>query len=356
MFHPLAREHLRKRNNELIGKPCSSLKSSMIELNQNINYFSASKYFGLPHDENEELSLLYLQFLALEAQVKNGPFSPLAPENLLFVVASEAINLVIQAFCEPGKDQICISSPTFPFYAYCAFNHKVDVINVPLIGDNFEILDVHQIVQNQPKVTFITIPNNPVGTVPSRECIDQCLTFLKGIVVVDEAYIEYSNTPSVAHLVNKYRNLIVLRSFSKGWGVAGIRSGVVVASREIIFTLKQLLPPCFFPQHTQEILATILPYPEKIFAIAKIIREERTLVAESLRALPFVRKVYPSETNFLLVQFNSGSHVFEYLKTVGILVNPFCPDLPNTLRISIGDHEKNRYLINALQEMAKRSR
>lgn len=348
-MHPFAREHLKRKTNSISGMPGKELDSSLIQLNQNLNYFVGNKYFKYPSDYNEEISDLYIRFLKLE-NPSSTDLSFLKPENLLFVASSTAIDLLIRAFCEPSVDQVGICSPTFPLYSYCASNNNIEVVDIRLVGESFDQLDREEILcRSNLKLLFIPAPNNPIGTMPNRESMIHLLRNHQGIIGVDEAYIEFAEDSSFVSEINRFSNLAILRSFSKAWGLAGIRCGVVIANSELIQTIQQLLPPCFFPSAVQDILREVLLSPDHIFKTRQIVAEERKYLVDKIVKLPITQKVYPSQSNFIAVTFFDGNRVHRSLVERGILVKNLAPVLPNTLRISLGDIKANRYLIEILE-------
>lgn len=348
-IHKLAREHLYK-DNRLSGMPGQMENPLLTKLHLNLNYFSDSDYVTYPLDVNENICRQFIDFLKEEALWKETP-PPLflEPGNLLFLSVSNAIDLIIRAFCEPLKDSVCIANPTFPLYAFCANNHNNPVIDIPLEGSLLNGINVSKIIASKSKVLFIPIPNNPVGTVPKKTAIVELLNNYKGLIVLDEAYIEYADEGSFIEYLEHYPNLVVLRSFSKIWGHAGIRCGVVVGSEMMINTLKKILPPCFFPSHTQEVLGTILAQPAKVEAMREKAKTERQKLEKDLQEIPQVRYVYPSQSNFLLVEFFDGPSIYEKLLKNGVLVKNLHSLIPNTLRISLGKSDENISLLQVLR-------
>lgn len=349
-IHKSARQHFSKTNS-LSGMPGQSEISELSQLHLNLNYFSDSKYIKYPQDDDANISFQFIDFLKKEALWKRKTFfSSLKPSNLLFISASNAIDLIVRTFCEPVKDSVCITSPTFPLYGFCANNNNSPLIDVPLEGHFLDRLNVPKIIHSNAKVLFIPIPNNPIGNIPDRWQVLELLNGFKDLIVLDEAYIEYSDEGSFIEYLQHCPNLIILRSFSKIWGHAGIRCGVVIASEVIINTLKKNLPPCFFPMHTQEILRIILEESAKILKIREETRTERQKLEEGIKGLPCVRTIYPSQTNFLLVEFVDGPKVYANLLQNGILVKNMHSLIQNTLRISLGKIEENAKIIQLLQE------
>jgi histidinol-phosphate aminotransferase len=344
-IHDLARKHLSQKN-QLGGIPSKVENPFLKQLHLNINYFSDSNYINYPQDEDENISRQYIDFLKQEALWKKKLLpSFIKPYHLLFFASSNAIDLIIRAFCEPIKESICITSPTFPLYAYCAYNHNSSVIDIPLEGRSLDVLNVSKIAASNSKILFIPVPNNPVGTIPNRQTIIELFNEFKGLIVLDEAYIEYADEGSFIEYLPYYPNLIILRSFSKIWGHAGIRSGVIIGSEIILNTLKQILPPFFFPAHTQEILRITLDDPYQVFKMKEQTRIERQKLEHGFKTLPQVCYVYPSQSNFLLVEFYEGLSIYAKLLQKGVLVRNLHSLIPNALRISLGKPEDNDRLL-----------
>lgn len=346
-MHPLARKHLLHRPYSLKGSPGSTDSYPMYFLNQNINYFSDSNYRHYSPDINHSISKKYLSYLEIESSQKQSDHPFLNASNLLFFGTSFAIDLLIRAFCEPHQDSVLICSPTFPLYRFCTHNHGANILDFPLQGENLDSLRVSEILSSTAKILFLPIPNNPIGSIPCRNEVLTIVEQFKGIVVLDEAYIEMSSSPSFLPLIHKSPNLVILRSFSKSWGLAGIRAGVVIAHQDIIETLSQLIPPCYFPSHTQEILDRILNFPEKLAHIRSKVDQERDRFKMALAKLSFVKKIYKTEANFISIEVEDAIRLFNFLKGLGFLIREV--ELPNTLRISFGTEEVNTLLIDTLK-------
>lgn len=310
-----------------------------------------------PLEENVKLSKSYIDFLKYEYGSKEGDresLSFLTPAHLLFTAASTAIDLIIRAFCEPGREKIAIASPTFPLYAYSAVHQNTPVVDVPLLGENFDRLDSAKILSKNAKAIFIPSPNNPVGSVPSSEDILNLLNNPNSIFVVDEAYIEYADHPSLVPYIDRFSNLIVLRSFSKIWGLAAIRCGVVIGDPSTIYTLNKLLAPYHFPGHTQEILEDALEQYPSMLQVRSLARRDIKKLTKVLEKLAFVKKIYPTQANFILIEVSDAKGIFQELLKYGFLVKNMSHCLPNTLRISLGSTAANEKLILALQEVDKK--
>ncbi|WP_276370637.1 histidinol-phosphate transaminase [Chryseolinea sp. H1M3-3] len=277
------------------------------------------------------------------------------PEQIFLGNGSdEGIDLVIRAFCEPYKDSIIITDPTYGMYAVCAALNAAPLIKVPLTS-NFD-LDVESLldaVTNETKVIFLCSPNNPTGNLLSREKILRVLDQFPGIVVIDEAYIDFTSSASFTELINSYPNLIVLQTFSKAWGLAGLRLGMAFGAKEIIGVLNKIKYPYNVNIQTQEIVLKALDNVNvKENAVREII-EQRKQLAQELLTLSITEEVYPSDSNFLLVRVKDAPATYQYLMERKIIVRDrskvtLCK---NCIRITVGTPQENRNLITALKNL-----
>jgi histidinol-phosphate aminotransferase len=276
-----------------------------------------------------------------------------AEKILLGNGSDECIDLVIRAFCDPQRDKIVICPPTYGMYEVYARINDVIVTEVPLSPDfQLNLEGIEAAIDERTKVIFLCSPNNPTGNSLDREDIEVVLNNFDGIVVVDEAYINYSRYRSFATELADYPNLVVMQTFSKAWGLAALRLGMTFASPEIVKVLNTIKPPYNINAATQELALKAL---DNLEAVNEMIREtvrERADLVQSLLSLPFVKTVYPSDANFVLVKMENATAVYEYLKTKGIIVRnrstvALCED---SLRITVGTEQQDRQLINTLQQ------
>jgi histidinol-phosphate aminotransferase len=283
-------------------------------------------------------------------------------ENLLVTRgSSEAIDLLIRTFCRCGQDSIVITPPTFAMYQVYADIQGAQVLRAPLVADDDYSVDCDMLIaacKADTKLIFICSPNNPTGQLMSRATI---LTILesrhdKSLVVVDEAYIEFSRSNSVAELLNEYENLVVLRTLSKALALAGARCGCVVARQEIIDLLDRVLAPYALSTPVigcvmNALLPNRLAFAEKNIKATIAARDE---LAERLRELPVVDWVSPSDANFLLVRFHDADVVRQATADAGILLRHFGNEasLSGCIRITVGSADQNNMLINVLSNMS----
>ena len=266
--------------------------------------------------------------------------------------SDEAIDILYRIFCEPGSDSVIICPPTYGMYEVSANINDVDVRHVPLLP-SYD-LDVDQILQamdEQTKLLFICSPNNPTGNSVHKEDIEFLITKFNGIVVIDEAYINYSRQSSCIPFLTEYPNVVVLQTFSKAWGLAGIRLGMAFASAEIIDLMDKVKPPYNISENTQQLALQALDNIELVNTRIKDTVRERNKLAADLAGLALVEKVYPSEANFLLVRVTDAAAVYTYLVSQGVIVRDrsklsLCEDC---LRITVGTPSENAILIDQLK-------
>lgn len=270
--------------------------------------------------------------------------------------SDEAIDLLIRAFCEPAQDRILITPPTYGMYEVSAAIHNVGVLKVPLLPEVFQLNTDEIIAQSrQAKLIWLCSPNNPTGNLLRREDIHAILTQVHCPVVIDEAYIDFSEDEGWLPHLEHYPNLIVLQTFSKAWGLAGLRLGVAYAHPQIIHLLDKIKPPYNINAYTQKMALQALDQRRQVALWIENTRRERQALSQALTSLPFVEKVFPSDANFILVRMQQASAIYRYLITCGIIVRDrsrvvLCD---NCLRITVGKPEENRQLLNALREWQK---
>ncbi len=284
-----------------------------------------------------------------------GDYYSIPYENIFFGVGSdEVIDLLVRVFCNPEIDNVIIPEPTYGMYKVACDINNVETREV-LLNDEFQINfdSVKERIDGKTKMIFLCSPNNPTGnTMNSNDIINLCQK-LNLIVVVDEAYIDFSIKDTLVNEIKNHKNLIVLRTFSKAWGLAGIRSGFCAANNEIINILFKIKAPYNINSLTRYALEkAIANYKLKDNYIKSIIKEKDRL-KNQLETLLIVKKVYRSDANFLLVKFEDAKHVQDKLLEKGIIVRDRStqPNLQNCLRISIGNEEENDILWEELRKI-----
>ena len=330
-----------------------------------VPYSSArSEYEGdaqvfLDANENSLGSLLQQNFhrypdpLQKNLKEKISAIKNINIENIFIGNGSdEAIDLLIRAFCNPGKDEILIFPPTYGMYEVSAAINDVEIKEV-LLTDDFElnIPAIKKTISDKTKIIFVCSPNNPTGNSFNENEIEDLVNSFNGIIVIDEAYIDFSDKTSWLEKLNQYPNLVILQTLSKAWALAGLRIGMAFASAEIIRILNKIKPPYNISAATQKLALQVLNDEEKAYQKIAIIKKEKAKLSEDLKAFDFIKKIYPSDTNFLLVKVNDATRLYKYLLTKNIVVRnrsnqPLCE---NSLRITIGTPEENVSLLQALK-------
>lgn len=273
-------------------------------------------------------------------------------EQVLFTCGSvEGISLLVAAFCEPFKDCICVCNPTFPFYARSALCNDIGVRHVMLLGTDLNRFDAGVISSHCPKLTFLCSPSNPVGTTLDPDCVIALLESACGLVVVDEAYIEFSKQPSALRWLTVASQLVVLRTFSKAWGLAGARIGAVIADPLILHTLRLVQLTYAFGTPAQQHVTKALSTPLHLKEDVERIQAQRDRLAGDLSRLSIVKRVYPSDTNFLLVAFYDAVAVYQTMLNAGILVADTRHQVADTLRISMGNEEHCERVVAVLRSL-----
>lgn len=268
--------------------------------------------------------------------------------------SDEAIDLLIRIFCEPKVDHILIVPPTYGMYKVCADISNVDVKEVNLLPD-FQ-LDVERILKESDqhsKILFICSPNNPTGNLMAKEDLERLLHDFPGILVIDEAYIDFCRDSSMVPRLLEYPRLVVLQTLSKAWGMAAIRLGIAIASPEVIRLMNAVKPPYNINQLTQQQALHFLDKEKEMQDFVKQSVEQRAKLSRVLSGLNYVLKVYPSDANFLLVKMKDPSFIFHSLINRGIVVRdrsrqPLCQ---GCLRITVGTEKENDFLIETLKSL-----
>jgi len=268
--------------------------------------------------------------------------------------SDEAIDLLLRAFCEPGKDEVLIPQPTYGMYAVSASINDVK-INSASLTEDFDIDPEATLsaITPQTKIIFLCSPNNPSGNLLTKEKVIEVIKSFVGLVVVDEAYIDFTNSLSLTESLNQYKNLVVLQTLSKAWGLAGLRLGICFASKEIISVINKIKPPYNISSATQSLALERLQQVEIKNQQVKEIVDQREIMKARLSESKIVEHVYRSDSNFLLVQVKNTKKVYENLLTKGIVLRDrsnviLCNDC---LRITIGTSKENQLLLDELKKL-----
>lgn len=270
--------------------------------------------------------------------------------------SDEAIDLMYRIFCMPGQDNVVAMEPTYGMYRVCADINDVEYRAI-VTDSRFQpgIDGMLAAADSRTKLMFFCSPNNPSGNLIEQEHLLRALDTFDGIVIIDEAYIDFAPCDSMTQLLDRYPNLIVLQTFSKAWGMAGIRLGMAFASEEIISMMNRVKYPYNINILTQEAALKQLEQPEQTAAWVREIIAERERLAENLSHLEICRTIYPSDANFLLVKFDDAKAVYDYLSDCGIIVRnrsriTLCN---NSLRLTIGTPQENAQLLACLIKYGK---
>lgn len=268
----------------------------------------------------------------------------------------EGIDLLVRAFCRAGRDSILICPPTFGMYKVSARIQGAGVVEVPLVKENDFALDAEGVLAacgESVKLVFLCSPNNPTGNLLDRRAIELLCTRLanRAIVVVDEAYIEFSRTDSSVESIRRFENLVILRTLSKAYALAGARCGAVIAHADIISLLARVITPYALPTQTVE---SVLEFTDEAHCadsrkLVELLLSERSRLGESLLHLPPIRRVWHSDANFVLVECVDAPRVLRAASAARLIIrDPQQSMLPNCLRISIGTPEQNDRLLRAI--------
>ena len=268
--------------------------------------------------------------------------------------SDEAIDLLVRLTCRPGQDSVLLLPPTYGMYEVAANLNDVAIERQPLTPD-FQISPeaVAAIVASPAKLVFLCSPNNPTGNLLQPDAIEQILRGFRGLVIVDEAYADFAPTPSWTTRLNDFPNLVVLQTFSKAWGLAGLRLGMAFASEAIIAYLNKIKPPYNISGATQQHALNALHDGPHFGQMRQELLQGRAELARQLPQLSIVEEVFPSDANFLLVRFRpDATALYNYLLTQGIVVRNRTtqPGCANTLRLTVGTPAENNRLLTALKE------
>lgn len=331
------------RKNILNLKPYSSARDEFsgnegIFLDANENPFGEKNRYPDPHQNELKQAISSQQNMAVEnIFLGNG--------------SDEIIDLLFRIFCRPGVDKALTFTPTYGMYEVSANINDTDFLKVPL-SENYQIdfnaLNAYY-SDERLKLIFVCSPNNPTGNIIHG--IENILEKFAGVLVVDEAYIHFSNSESWAKKIEQYNNLVVLQTFSKARGLAAARIGIAFASKEIIHLLNKVKPPYNISTLNQQAALKSLRDNNQYETELSEIINQKLLLEQALKKIKCITKVYPSDTNFLLVETVNANAVYEYLIQKKIIVRNRNAVIHNCLRITVGTAHENQALLNALNEI-----
>jgi len=331
------------RKNILSLKPYSSARdefsgSDGVFLDANENPFGELNRYPDPHQQELKQKL---------SEIKS------VPASFIFVGngSDEVIDLAFRIFCNPGIDKALIFTPTYGMYEVSAGINDVELIKIPL-SDSFQIdfnaLENH-ITDENLKLIFICSPNNPTSN--SLYNIERVLREFNGIVIVDEAYIDFSKAGSLLAKINQYPNLIVMQTFSKAWGLAAARVGMAYSCDQVISLFNKVKPPYNVSALNQKAALKALGNAAEFGKRKSIILEQRTWLQNQLAELAVVSKLYPSDANFLLVEMTDANRIYNELVDQKIITRNRHSVIENCIRITVGSPEENKLLVDALRKL-----
>ena len=268
--------------------------------------------------------------------------------------SDEVLDLIFRAFCQPQVDNVITLPPTYGMYKVLAGLNEIEDREVVLMK-NFQP-DVEAIleeVDEQTKLIFLCSPNNPTGNSFSETAVEKILKDFSGLVIIDEAYIDFSAEKSWLERLKEFPNLVITQTLSKAYGMAGIRLGICYASEEIIAFLNKIKPPYNVNELTQQKALERLSSPEEVNREVQLILEERDLLAAKLSKMTFVKEIFPSDANFLLARVEDAGKKYEQLIQAGVVVRNRSNQLlcENTLRFTVGTPEENEELLKKLKQL-----
>jgi histidinol-phosphate aminotransferase len=283
-------------------------------------------------------------------------YNGVAPTQLFIGNGSdEVIDLLFRLFVKPGTDKALTFSPTYGMYQVSADINDAELINVPL-NSTFQIdLESTEPFLDDPnlKLIFICSPNNPTGNLIEPEAIEVLLNRFQGIVVIDEAYIDFADAPSWNERLGEFENLIIAQTFSKARGLAAARLGIAFANKAIIDLLNKIKPPYNVSTLNQAAGFRAMKNQRELEIQIQSIRSERARLTSELEQLSIVKQIFPSDANFILVEIENASEIYIALTKKGIIVRNRSKLVPNTLRISVGTEIENKLLLSELKQLDK---
>lgn len=307
--------------------------------------------FGSPLSENYNRYPDPLQLKVKQAltHIKGVP-----PRNIFLGNGSdEAIDILFRSFCNPGIDNVITVPPTYGMYEVSAHINDVEVRKVKLnSGYQLDMEGIAEAIDGNTKIIFICSPNNPTGNSIDRQDIETILANFNGLVVIDEAYINFSKQKTFIQELTEYSNLVILQTLSKAWGLAGLRIGMAFASEEIIEVLNKVKPPYNINEASQKLVLEALKNVDQVNSWIKQTVSEREKLVKDLTVFSFIIKIYPSDANFILVKTSNAGEIYQFLVQQGIIVRDrskieLCE---GSLRITIGTVHENELLIKTLKK------
>ncbi len=337
------------RENIAKMKPYSSARDEFVQLTSEMLFLDANEN-PFQNGVNRYPDPKQQNVKELLSELKGIPTNQI----LLGNGSDEVLDLIFRAFCEPKEDNVILLPPTYGMYSVLSELNNIETKEV-LLSDKFELRveEILEVVNENSKIIFLCSPNNPSGNSFSVDKIQKIVENFDGLVVIDEAYIDFSSQESWLKKLKKYPNLIITQTLSKAFGMAGIRLGICYASEEIIEVLNRIKPPYNVNELTQQRAKERLLKIEDVQSEITTILKERTKLEKALERVIFISKIYPSDANFVLVKVDDATKRYNQLISKGIVVRNRSTQrlCENTLRFTVGTEMENMKLINALKQI-----
>jgi len=330
-------------------KPYSSARhefvgNAAVSLDANENPYGSP----LPESFNRYPDPLQWQVKFQLARIKGVP-----AENIFVGNGSdEVIDLAFRIFCNPQKDNVIICPPTYGMFEVSANINDVNIKKVNLLpGFQLDVEGILNAVDANTKILFICSPNNPTGNNMNREDVEMLLNNFPGIIIIDEAYINYSNQKTFIQELTEYPNLIVMQTLSKAWGLAALRLGLCYASIDIIDVFNKVKPPYNVNKASQQLAVDALANTDQVNNWIKEVVAQKEMLIKELAAFPFIGYIYPSDANFFLMKVKDADKLYTYLSDNGVIIRNRSKEVncENCLRVTIGTPDENQQLINLLK-------
>jgi len=319
-----------------------------VYLDANENSFGSP----LPENFNRYPDPLQLDLKDAISKIKGVPIE----HTFLGNGSDEAIDLLFRAFCNPGKDNVIILPPTYGMYEVSANINDVEIRKVNLLPNfQLDLEGIAEAIDENTKLIFICSPNNPTGNSIVRTDVETVLANFKGLVVIDEAYINFAKQRTFIQELTEYPHLVVLQTFSKAWGLAGLRLGMAFASTTVIDIMNKVKAPYNISQSTQDLALEALKNIDQVNEWIKLTVAQREKLSADLLALPLVKKVYPSDANFILAEVEDAAGTYHVLVDQGIIIRDRSKVIlcEGCLRITVGTPQENDILLTALKALKK---
>jgi histidinol-phosphate aminotransferase len=318
---------------------------------------TASVFLDANESPNPSPYNRYPDPLQKELKSKISSIKKVTPENIFLGNGSdEPIDLLFRAFCEPGIDNVVIPQPTYGMYSVSANINNIEIKQVSLTPDfDLDVTAIKNCWDNNSKLLFLCSPNNPSANLLSSEKIIELVNSFHGLVIVDEAYIDFTNQPSFSQRLNEFNNLVILQTLSKAWGLAAIRLGMCFANKAIIQVLNKIKSPYNISILTQQIALKELEMEDRKEKWVKEILDERENLIQQLKSIKSVINVYPSDANFVLAKMKDAKLMYQKLIEREIVVRDRSSVIlcDNCLRITVGTKTENQKMLNALMTIDK---